>query len=42
MDLDKQNDPTEKDIKFILDLLNSDKLVDAKKAVDQKLIILFF
>ena len=36
MNLDKEKDPSQKDIKFILDLLNSSKLDDAKKEIEKK------
>ena len=34
----KQKDPSQKDTKFILELLNSDKLLDAQKEINKKLI----
>ena len=37
MDLNKQKDPSQNDIKFILNLLNSNKLIDAKKEIDKQL-----
>ena len=33
-----QNDPSQAKIKFILELLNSNKLIDAKKEIDRQLI----
>jgi len=38
MNADKQKDPSQNDIKFILNLLNSNKLNDAKKEIDKHLI----
>ena len=38
MNLDKEKDPSQKEIIFILDLLNSNKLDEAKKEVDKKII----
>ena len=37
MDLNKQKDPSQNDIKFILNLLNSNKLIDAKKEIEKQL-----
>ncbi len=34
MNAEKQKDPSQNDIKFILNLLNSNKLNDAKKEID--------
>ena len=33
-----QNDPTKKEIKFILELFNSHKLIEAKKVIDKQLV----
>tara|TARA_B110000438_G_scaffold303531_1_gene365443 strand:+ start:943 stop:2925 length:1983 start_codon:yes stop_codon:yes gene_type:complete len=38
MNLEKKKDPSQKEIIFILDLLNSNKLDEAKKEVDKKII----
>ena len=38
MNLDKEKDPSQKEITFILDLLNSSKLIEAKKEIDKKII----
>ena len=38
MNIDKQRDPLEKDIKFILSLFNLDKLVEAKKEIERQFI----
>ena len=34
-----QNDPTQEKIKFILELFNSNKLIETKKEIDKQLII---
>lgn len=38
MNFDKQKNPTDKDVKFILELLNSNKLSEAKKEIDKQLL----
>ena len=38
MNLDEQKDPAQKDIKFILNLFNSNKFIDAKKEIDKQTI----
>ena len=42
MSVDKkivQNEPSQKKIKFILELFNSNKLINAKKEIDKELIV---